>query len=142
MGLRESGAVWCRVVIRPSYLVPLLTLSFHSHSSPNSSISRSFIHKCPGNSFHQKVRLLQLPFLPLIVPLPSPIPRSPVQSTPPEAKDIKDNAVVSRSVTPIPSRPTTPKPPGTAEQQAHLRSGMLTIRIFSGGSPAQQLRVC
>ncbi|KAG6372996.1 kinase-like domain-containing protein [Boletus reticuloceps] len=46
-------------------------------------------------------------------------------------KDIKDNAL-SRSVTPIPSRPSTPKPPGTAEQQAHLRSGMLTIRIFSG----------
>jgi serum/glucocorticoid-regulated kinase 2 len=47
-------------------------------------------------------------------------------------KDIKDNAVLSRSVTPIPSRPATPKPPGSAEQQAHLRSGMLTIRIFSG----------
>ncbi|KAF8132319.1 kinase-like domain-containing protein [Boletus edulis] len=46
-------------------------------------------------------------------------------------KDIKDNAL-SRSVTPIPSRPSTPKPPGTAEQQAHLRSGMLTIRIFAG----------
>ncbi|KAF8546863.1 Pkinase-domain-containing protein [Imleria badia] len=49
-----------------------------------------------------------------------------------KVKDIKDNAVLSRSVTPIPSRPSTPKPHGTAEQQAHLRSGMLTIRIFSG----------
>ncbi|KAF9234333.1 kinase-like domain-containing protein [Melanogaster broomeanus] len=47
-------------------------------------------------------------------------------------KDVKDNGVISRSVTPIPSRPTTPKPPGTTDHQAHLRSGMLTIRIFSG----------
>ncbi|KAI9456420.1 kinase-like domain-containing protein [Boletus coccyginus] len=46
-----------------------------------------------------------------------------------EAKDI---AILSGSVTPIPSRPTTPRPPGAAEQHAHLRSGMLTIRIFSG----------
>ncbi|KAF9223204.1 Pkinase-domain-containing protein [Gyrodon lividus] len=49
-----------------------------------------------------------------------------------KSKDARDNGVVSRSVTPIPSRPTTPKPPGTADQHAHLRSGMLTIRIFSG----------
>jgi serum/glucocorticoid-regulated kinase 2 len=49
-----------------------------------------------------------------------------------ESKDTKENGVVSRSVTPIPSRPTTPKPPGALDQQAHLRSGMLAIRIFSG----------
>ncbi|KIJ60779.1 hypothetical protein HYDPIDRAFT_138719 [Hydnomerulius pinastri MD-312] len=49
-----------------------------------------------------------------------------------KSKDTRENGVVSRSVTPIPSRPTTPKPPGTADQGAHLRSGMLTIRIFSG----------
>ncbi|KAG1768878.1 kinase-like domain-containing protein [Suillus placidus] len=49
-----------------------------------------------------------------------------------KSKDVKENGVVSRSVTPIPSRPTTPKPPGALDQQAHLRSGMLTIRIFSG----------
>lgn len=61
-----------------------------------------------------------------------PIPRSPL--TPhTEAKDI---AILSGSVTPIPSRPTTPRPPGAAEQHAHLRSGMLTIRIFSGASPS------
>ncbi|KAF9042901.1 kinase-like domain-containing protein [Panaeolus papilionaceus] len=47
-------------------------------------------------------------------------------------KDSKENGVISRSVTPIPpSRPTTPKPPnGTDSSQ--FRSGMLTIRIFSG----------
>ncbi|THV05146.1 Pkinase-domain-containing protein [Dendrothele bispora CBS 962.96] len=39
----------------------------------------------------------------------------------------KENGA-SRSVTPIPSRPTTPKPHGTDQ----FRSGMLTIRIFSG----------
>ncbi|EIW76082.1 AGC Akt protein kinase [Coniophora puteana RWD-64-598 SS2] len=44
-----------------------------------------------------------------------------------KAKDSKDNG--SRSVTPIPSRPTTPRPNMTGEQ---FRSGMLTIRIFSG----------
>ncbi|KAG1765548.1 kinase-like domain-containing protein [Suillus occidentalis] len=49
-----------------------------------------------------------------------------------KSKDAKENGVVSRSVTPIPSRPTTPKPPTALDQQAHLRSGMLTIRIFSG----------
>ncbi|KAF7324811.1 Non-specific serine/threonine protein kinase [Mycena kentingensis (nom. inval.)] len=38
-----------------------------------------------------------------------------------------ENGVVSRSVTPIPSRPTTPKPNGN-----EFRNGMLTIRIFSG----------
>ena len=65
-----------------------------------------------------------------------PISRSPLTLSP-EAKDIRDNAVLSRSVTPIPaSRPTTPRPPGSAEQHAHLRSGMLTIRIFSGASPS------
>ncbi|PPQ84675.1 hypothetical protein CVT25_014206 [Psilocybe cyanescens] len=46
------------------------------------------------------------------------------------AKKPKDgNGVISRSVTPIPSRPTTPKPPYGSDQ---FRSGMLTIRIFSG----------
>ncbi|KAF8191371.1 kinase-like domain-containing protein [Pholiota molesta] len=44
-------------------------------------------------------------------------------------KDGRENGVVSRSVTPIPSRPTTPKPPYGSDQ---FRSGMLTIRIFSG----------
>lgn len=34
-------------------------------------------------------------------------------------------------MTPIPSRPTTPKPPYGSDQ---FRSGMLTIRIFSGES--------
>ena len=48
---------------------------------------------------------------------------------PTEPKDARENGVVSRSVTPIPSRPTTPKPPQGADQ---FRSGMLTIRIFSG----------
>ncbi|KAF9074719.1 Pkinase-domain-containing protein [Rhodocollybia butyracea] len=42
-------------------------------------------------------------------------------------KGNKENGVVSRSVTPIPSRATTPRP-GTDQ----FRSGMLTIRIFSG----------
>ncbi|ESK88678.1 agc akt protein kinase [Moniliophthora roreri MCA 2997] len=46
-----------------------------------------------------------------------------------KGKDSKENGVVSRSVTPIPSRPTTPRPPGGSDQ---FRSGMLTIRIFSG----------
>ncbi|KIJ12735.1 hypothetical protein PAXINDRAFT_171043 [Paxillus involutus ATCC 200175] len=50
-----------------------------------------------------------------------------------KSKDARDNGVVSRSVTPIPSRPTTPRPPGVlVDPHAHLRSGMLTIRIFSG----------
>ncbi|EKM75000.1 hypothetical protein AGABI1DRAFT_116625 [Agaricus bisporus var. burnettii JB137-S8] len=44
-------------------------------------------------------------------------------------KDLKDNGVLSRSATPVPSRPTTPKPPQGADQ---FRSGTLTIRIFSG----------
>ena len=48
---------------------------------------------------------------------------------PTEPKDARENGVVSRSVTPITSRPTTPKPPQGADQ---FRSGMLTIRIFSG----------
>ncbi|KAF9465409.1 kinase-like domain-containing protein [Collybia nuda] len=46
-----------------------------------------------------------------------------------KTKDSKENGVISRSVTPIPSRPTTPKPPNGSDQ---FRSGMLTIRIFSG----------
>ncbi|KAK0444214.1 kinase-like domain-containing protein [Desarmillaria tabescens] len=46
-----------------------------------------------------------------------------------KSKDSKENGVISRSVTPIPSRPTTPKPPMGSDQ---FRSGMLTIRIFSG----------
>lgn len=44
-------------------------------------------------------------------------------------KDSKDNGVVSRSATPIPSRPTTPRPPG---EPANFRSGMLTVVVFSG----------
>ncbi|THH07000.1 hypothetical protein EW145_g3687 [Phellinidium pouzarii] len=44
-------------------------------------------------------------------------------------KETKENGVVSRSTTPIPSRPTTPRPPG---EPANFRSGMLTIVIFSG----------
>jgi len=36
----------------------------------------------------------------------------------------------SRSATPIPSRPTTPKPSSNGSDQ--FRSGMLTVRIFSG----------
>ncbi|KAH8103312.1 Pkinase-domain-containing protein [Cristinia sonorae] len=47
-----------------------------------------------------------------------------------KSKDSKENGVVSRSVTPIPSRSVTPKPPDGGE--SHLRTGMLTIRIFSG----------
>ncbi|KAF8737450.1 hypothetical protein AX14_012840 [Amanita brunnescens Koide BX004] len=44
-------------------------------------------------------------------------------------ESLKENGVVSRSVTPIPSRPTTPKAPNGSDQ---FRSGMLTIKIFSG----------
>ncbi|KAL9709471.1 Serine/threonine-protein kinase [Leucoagaricus gongylophorus] len=44
-------------------------------------------------------------------------------------KKAKENDTLSRSVTPIPSRPTTPKPLHGSDQ---FRSGMLTIRIFSG----------
>ncbi|KAL0576487.1 Serine/threonine-protein kinase [Marasmius crinis-equi] len=44
-----------------------------------------------------------------------------------KGKDPRENG--SRSVTPIPSRPTTPRPPNGSDQ---FRSGMLTIRIFSG----------
>ncbi|TDL20580.1 Pkinase-domain-containing protein [Rickenella mellea] len=44
-------------------------------------------------------------------------------------KDPKENGVVSRSTTPMPSRPTTPRPAG---EPANFRSGMLTIVIFSG----------
>lgn len=47
-----------------------------------------------------------------------------------ESKDSKDAGVLSRSITPVPpSRSQTPRPPG-GENIA--RSGMLTIRIFSG----------
>jgi len=46
-----------------------------------------------------------------------------------KSKDTKENGVISRSATPIPSRPTTPKPPHVSDQ---FRSGVLTIRIFSG----------
>ncbi|KAJ7853541.1 kinase-like domain-containing protein [Mycena olivaceomarginata] len=42
-----------------------------------------------------------------------------------KTKDAKENGVVSRSVTPIPSRPSTPK-------GNDFRNGLLTIRIFSG----------
>ncbi|KAI0646275.1 Pkinase-domain-containing protein [Trametes meyenii] len=49
-----------------------------------------------------------------------------------KSKDTKENGAVSgsRSVTPIPSRSVTPKPPDGAEN--NFRSGTLTIRIFSG----------
>ncbi|KAI0821086.1 Pkinase-domain-containing protein [Irpex lacteus] len=47
-----------------------------------------------------------------------------------KSKESKEAGVVSRSVTPLPpSRAQTPKPPGTENIS---RSGMLTIRIFSG----------
>ncbi|KAJ3780632.1 kinase-like domain-containing protein [Lentinula aff. detonsa] len=47
-----------------------------------------------------------------------------------KGKEPKDNGLnTSRSVTPIPSRSTTPRPPNGSDQ---FRSGMLTIRIFSG----------
>ncbi|KAJ2930558.1 hypothetical protein H1R20_g6543, partial [Candolleomyces eurysporus] len=46
-----------------------------------------------------------------------------------KGKDSKENGVISRSVTPIPSRPETPK---TLNDTDQFRSGMLTIRIFSG----------
>ncbi|KIY52197.1 AGC/Akt protein kinase [Fistulina hepatica ATCC 64428] len=48
-------------------------------------------------------------------------------------KDSRENGL-SRSATPIPSRPTTPKPPqnGGSSGDQQFRSGMLTIRIFSG----------
>ncbi|KZT25592.1 Pkinase-domain-containing protein [Neolentinus lepideus HHB14362 ss-1] len=50
-----------------------------------------------------------------------------------KSKDSKDNGAQSRSVTPMPSsRPTTPKPPNGNDQHSNFRSGMLTIRIFSG----------
>ncbi|KAH6904302.1 AGC/Akt protein kinase [Coprinopsis sp. MPI-PUGE-AT-0042] len=45
-----------------------------------------------------------------------------------KSKETKENGVISRSATPVPSRPITPKP-NDADQ---FRSGMLTIRIFSG----------
>lgn len=47
-------------------------------------------------------------------------------------KDSKENGVISRSVTPIPSRSVTPKPPDAENGENSFRSGMLTIRIFSG----------
>lgn len=51
-----------------------------------------------------------------------------------ESKDNKETGVVSRSITPVPpSRAQTPRPPG-GENIA--RTGMLTIRIFSGASTA------
>ena len=58
--------------------------------------------------------------------------RTTVAHYPPESKDSKETGVVSRSITPVPpSRAQTPRPPG-GENIA--RSGMLTIRIFSGTS--------
>ncbi|THH16300.1 hypothetical protein EW146_g4308 [Bondarzewia mesenterica] len=49
-------------------------------------------------------------------------------------KESKELGVSSRSVTPIPppSRSTTPMPPPAVDAQMSFRSGMLTIRIFSG----------
>ncbi len=55
-----------------------------------------------------------------------------------ETKESKENGVVSRSVTPIPSRPVTPKPPNGSDQ---FRSGMLTIKIFSGLFSLYRLRI-
>lgn len=46
-----------------------------------------------------------------------------------KTKETKDNGVISRSVTPVPSRPTTPR---SLHGNDQFRSGMLTIRIFSG----------
>ncbi|KAJ3972188.1 kinase-like domain-containing protein [Lentinula raphanica] len=47
-----------------------------------------------------------------------------------KGKESKDNGLTtSRSVTPIPSRSTTPRPSNGSDQ---FRSGMLTISIFSG----------
>ncbi|KAI0090644.1 Pkinase-domain-containing protein [Irpex rosettiformis] len=47
-----------------------------------------------------------------------------------ESKESKEAGIVSRSVTPLPpSRAQTPRPPGTENIS---RSGVLTIRIFSG----------
>ncbi|KAJ3484777.1 hypothetical protein NLI96_g5411 [Meripilus lineatus] len=46
-----------------------------------------------------------------------------------KSKESKESGVISRSVTPIPSRSATPKPP---DVESNFRSGMLTIRIFSG----------
>ncbi|KAF8823330.1 Pkinase-domain-containing protein [Lentinula edodes] len=49
-----------------------------------------------------------------------------------KGKEPKDSGLnPSRSVTPIPSRSTTPRPSNGTDQ---FRSGMLTIRIFSGRS--------
>ena len=48
-----------------------------------------------------------------------------------ESKDSKDGAH-SRSVTPIPSRSVTPRPPDGSEN--NFKSGMLTVRVFSGKS--------
>ncbi|KAL5521078.1 hypothetical protein ACEPAG_9000 [Sanghuangporus baumii] len=53
-----------------------------------------------------------------------------------ESKDVSMST--SRSTTPIPSRPTTPRPPhgienhNNANSSANFRSGMLTVVIFSG----------
>jgi len=46
-----------------------------------------------------------------------------------KGKDGKENGAGSRSTTPIPSRPTTPRPPNG---EPAFKSGLLTIRIFSG----------
>ena len=54
------------------------------------------------------------------------------QSSLVESKESKENGIISRSVTPIPSRPSTPKPHYGTDHHSNFRSGMLTIRIFSG----------
>lgn len=56
--------------------------------------------------------------------------RRPAKRPTETSKDSKENGSASRSVTPIPSRSVTPKPPDGAEN--NFRSGTLTIRIFSG----------
>lgn len=45
-------------------------------------------------------------------------------------------------MTPIPSRSVTPKPPDADNGESNFRSGMLTIRIFSGMSDLTEARDC
>lgn len=52
-------------------------------------------------------------------------------------KDGKENGgISSRSSTPIPSRPTTPRPPG---EPATFRQGVLTVVVFQGKCEVVQL---
>lgn len=83
--------------------------------------------QCPGSSVLQRVRTT-LPFIDSFSP-------SPLSTENKEPKP--ELGVSSRSVTPIPppSRSTTPMPPPAIDAQSTFRSGLLTIRIFSGQSP-------